>query len=83
MKPRIIRSAGILLMVAAVMTGVGLQLAGTNVFLVHAEGGPLPTHLEFGFHWLAFVLLAVTFAGLLCVVLSAGQPNSPDQTSND
>ena len=60
-----------------------LQLAGTDVFLFHEEGGPLPTQIKFGFHWSAFVLLAVAFAGLLCLVLSPRQRSHLTQTPND
>jgi hypothetical protein len=82
MKTRTIRFIGIVLIVAAVATGVGLQLAGTDVFLFHGEGWPLPTRFEFGFHWSAFLLLAVAFAGLLCLVLSPRQRGHPEQTTN-
>jgi hypothetical protein len=66
MKTRTFRFIGIVLIVTAVATGVGLQLAGTDLFLFHRE---VPTRIEFGFHWSAFVLLAVALAGLLCLVL--------------
>ena len=83
MKTLTFRFIGIVLIVASVATGLGLQLAGTDVFLFHGEGGLLPTRIEFGFHWSAFVLLAVAFVGLLCIVLSPRQRNHPAQTPND
>jgi hypothetical protein len=83
MKTRTFRSIGIVLIIAAVVTGVGLQLAGTDLFLFHGEGGPLPTRIEFGIHWSAVVLLAVAFAGLICLVLSLRQRSHPGQTPND
>src|ERR1022692_1792580 len=77
MKIRTIRVVGIALIVAAAATGIGLQLSGTDLFHFHGEGGQLPTRVEIGLHWSAFVLLAVAFSGLLCLVLSTRRAATP------
>jgi len=77
MKIQTRRLIGIGLIVVAVVTGVVLQLVGTDVFLFRSEGGTLPTQMEFGFHWSALVLLLVAFAGLLCLLLPSRHQGHP------
>lgn len=79
MKTRTRKFIGIALILAAVAMGVTLQLAGTDVLLFHGEGGQLSTRIEFGFHWSAFVLIAVALTGLLCLVLPPRQHAHPGE----
>ena len=83
MKTRTLGFIGFVSVVGALAAGVGIQLAGTDVFLIHEEGGLLPTRIQFGFHWSAFVLLAVAFVGLFCIILSYRRRNKPPRIPND
>ena len=84
MKTRTLKVIGSGLIIAAVATGTGVQLAGNQLISVQAGDGHSPTGFMsstsfiIDLHWSVLPLLAVAFAGLVCLVLPRRQQRQPD-----
>jgi len=70
---------GVVLLVAAVVAAVVLQLSGLGFLGVEHRSAPNMEWLGISLHWSVFIVGAVAVAGLLCLIL----PPRPRSTNGE
>jgi len=70
------RLLGAVLVLAAIITGIGLQLLGIQMVSFHRQSATssVSWDLEFALHWSVFLLIGLAFVGLLRILLPPREP---------